>query len=300
MNKDCLPEVIVSILIVNFNGKDFLGPCFDSIRKFVTVPYEIIVVDNASHDGSADYIKEYYPTINLIVSEVNLGFAAGNNLAARSARGSYLLLLNNDTLLLGDLKNAVALLSSDSSIGALGCKMLGRANEYRYSTGHFPSPFRLLSFSTIFNRTGPFINGDFPMGNETFYDVDWVEGSFILTRRELWQGLGGMDEDYFMYVEDIDFCKRVNNSGYRVAYFPSLSFLHYGGYSSGRLGMLIKGFRRYHKKFSNGFTQLTAQLALTFGLISRAAIYALISLTRGHGVGIKSVSCLKALRESPW
>lgn len=300
MSKDLSSEVILSILIVNFNGKDFLGPCFDSICKHVTVPYEIIVVDNASHDGSVEYVTENYPEIKLVASKVNLGFAAGNNLAARSAEGKYLLLLNNDTLLLGDLNSAVALLSSDPSIGALGCMMRGRANEYRYSAGHFPSPLRLLSFSTIFNRSGPFKNGHFPVGSETLYDVDWVEGSFILTRSELWQSLGGMDEGYFMYVEDIDFCKRVHDSGFRVVYFPSLSFLHYGGYSSSRIGMLIKGFRRYHKKFSNGIVQLAACFVLTFGLILKAAVYALISLARGRGVGVKSLSCLKVLKDSPW
>lgn len=300
MEKSVSPDVVLSILIVNFNGKDFLGPCFDSIRKHVTVPYEIIVVDNASHDGSAEYVARNYQEINLIASKVNAGFAAGNNLAARSAKGEYLLLLNNDTLLLDDLNSAIALLSSDPSIGALGCKMYGRTNEYRYSAGHFPSPLRLLSFSAIFNRSGPFINGDFPVGGETLYNVDWVEGSFILTRSELWQNLGGMDENYFMYVEDIDFCKRVHVSGFRVVYFPSLSFMHYGGYSSSRLGMLIKGFRRYHKKFSNGIVQLAARFVLTFGLVLKAAVYALISLASGRGVGIKSLSCLKALKDSPW
>lgn len=300
MSNDFSSEVMLSILIVNFNGKDFLGPCFDSIREHVTVPYEIIVVDNASHDGSAEYVARSYQEINLIAGKVNLGFAAGNNLAACSAKGKYLLLLNNDTLLLGDLKDAVALLSSDPSIGALGCRMRGRANEYRYSAGHFPSPLRLLSFSTIFNRSGPFKNGDFPAGDETLYDVDWVEGSFILTRSELWQSLGGMDEDYFMYVEDIDFCKRVHDSGFRVVYFPFLSFLHYGGYSSSRLGMLIKGFRRYHRKFSSSMVQLAAQLILTLGLLLKAAVYALISLASGRGVGVKSLSCLKALKDSPW
>jgi GT2 family glycosyltransferase len=294
------PKVALSILIVNFNGKDFLGPCFDSIRKHVNVPYEIIVVDNASHDGSAEYLLRCHKDICLIQSKINLGFAAGNNLAALSAKGEYILLLNNDTLLLGDLKSAVDLLSSDSSIGVLGCKMLGKKNEYRYSSGHFPSLPRLLFFSSIFNTIGPFKCGDFPIKDQTIYDVDWVEGSFILTRRALWKKLGGMDEGYFMYVEDIDFCKKVNQSGFRVVYFPFLSFLHYGGYSSSRLWMLIKGFRRYHSKFSNRIIQLCAGFILTFGLIIKSVAYALFSLVRGHGIGVKSLSCLKALKDSPW
>lgn len=300
MKNDIPSEVMLSILIVNFNGKDFLGPCFDSIRKHVTVPYEIIVVDNASHDGSVEHIREYYPEINLIASEVNFGFSAGNNLAARSANGKYLLLLNNDTLLQGDLKNAVALLSSDPSIGVLGCRQVGKDNEYRYSAGHFPSLPRLLFFHSMFNRSGPFNNGDFPTSIEIFYNVDWIEGSFMLTRSALWRSLGGMDEDYFMYVEDVDFCKRVHDSGFRVVYFPSLLFLHYGGYSSARFGMIIKGLRRYHRKFSNGLCQIAANCILTFGLIFRVVIFALISLSCEQRVGVNSLNCLKALKESPW
>ena len=292
--------VVLSILIVNFNGKDFLGPCFDSITQHVTIPYEIIVVDNASHDGSVEYIQINYPDIKLIISENNLGFAAGNNLAASISKGKYLLLLNNDTLLLDDLKNAIAILSTNSSIGALGCKMLGRSNEYRFSAGHFPTPLRLFYFTTIFKRNGQFRNGNFSGCSKDFYDVDWVEGSFMLTRFDLWKRLDGMDEGYFMYGEDIDFCKRIKNLGFKVIYFPSLSFLHYGGYNSNRLGMLIKGFRRYHKKFSNGFIQLMAQFILTSGLIFRASGFALISLVYERNIGMKSRSCFKALKDSPW
>ncbi|MFA6204146.1 MAG: glycosyltransferase family 2 protein [Gallionella sp.] len=295
-----LPEVTLSILIVNYNGIAYLGPCFESIHKHLTVPYEIIMVDNASQDDSVKYVTLNYPDVILIPSAVNLGFAAGNNLAARSAKGEYLLLLNNDTLLQGDLNSVVSLLSFNSSIGALGCKMSGRENEYRYSAGYFPSPIRLLSFSTIFNRSGPFLTGNFPGGDEIVYDVDWVEGSFILTRSDLWRSLTGMDENYFMYGEDIDFCKRVKDSGLRVVYFPSLTFLHYGGYSSSRLGMLVKGFRRFHKKFSTPSVNLNANFILTFGLILKTVIYALMSLVQGRGFGVKSASCLKALKESPW
>ena len=293
-------KVEISILIVNYNGKSFLGPCFESIRKYVTIPYEIIMVDNASHDGSVEYVTLNHPDIILIASKVNLGFAAGNNLAARVAKGKYLLLLNNDTLLQGDLRSVIDLFSSDIAIGALGCRMFGKNGEYRYSTGHFPSPLRLLSFVTIFNRNEPFKNGDFPIEKEPVYDVDWVEGSFILTRSDIWTSLAGMDEDYFMYGEDIDFCKRVNDNGFRVVYFPALSFIHYGGYSSSRLGMLVKGFRRYHKKFSSLVVKSFANLILTFGLLLKAVIYALISLAQGRGFGVKSISCLKALKESPW
>jgi len=300
MTNEASTGVVLSILIVNFNGKHFLAPCVDSIRKFVRIPFELIVVDNASSDGSVELLATNYAEITLIRSDINLGFSAGNNLAARSAKGEFLLLLNNDTLLLEDIASAVAKLSSNPKIGALGCKTLGKTNEYRYSTGHFPSPQRLISIATTLRRHGPFAKGKFVDTGENIYDVDWLEGSFILTRRALWNQLEGMDEGYFMYVEDIDFCKRVNIAGFRVVYFPQLSFVHYGGYSSARLGMLIKGYRRYHRKFSSGMVQLIANLILTLGLMLKAGIYALSSLVRGRGLGEKSLSCWAALKDSPW
>ncbi len=294
-------NVLLSILIINYNGKHYLGPCFNSIRQHLTVPYEIILVDNASQDGSIGYIQTYHPDVNLIISEKNLGFAAGNNLAARSAKGHYLLLLNNDTLILSDLKEALSLLKCNPNIGILSCKMIGHSNEYRLSVGHFPSPLRLFLFSTIFNRKGPFKDGNFPKkNNNTFYEVDWIEGSFILTRSEIWKSLNGMDDKYFMYGEDIDYCKRVKNMGFNVVYLPSLSYLHYGGYTSNRLGMLIKGFRRYHKKFSTVYTYLTAQCILTFGLMIRATAYYLLTIFYNKQFSQKTKACIKALKDSPW
>ena len=123
----CLREgnSLLSILIVNWNGKEFLDGCFSSIREKVSVPYEVIVVDNHSTDGSADLIEERYPWVKLIRSADNLGFAAGNNLAARHATGEYLLLLNNDTVLQTDLVDAISLLEDEGRIGAVGARMFG-------------------------------------------------------------------------------------------------------------------------------------------------------------------------------
>lgn len=300
MRQESSLEVEVSILIVNYNGKEFLGPCLNSIHEHVTISYEIILVDNASSDDSAEYVSRTFYNVNLIQSNVNLGFAAGNNIAARSAKGKYLLLLNYDTLLQTDLKKAISLLSSNLSIGVIGCRMHGPSNEYRYSTGHFPNPLRLFSFSTIFNREGMFKLGNFPENTDSIFDVDWVEGSFLLTRKGLWQKLGGMDEGYFMYVEDVDYCKRVRDAGFKVVYYPSLSFLHYGGYTNNRLGLLIKGFRRYHRKFSTSFVNFVAQFVLTFGMILKVVVYSLSSMVRCQGLGKKSLDCWKGLKESLW
>jgi GT2 family glycosyltransferase len=292
--------IFLSVLVVNYNGKEYLGGCLDSIQHWLTVPYEIIVVDNASSDGSQEYLKQNYPNVLLISSHENLRFAAGNNLAAHHATGKLILLLNTDTLLCGDLAPMFSILRDDPKVGVLGCKMQGKDGEYRYSAGYFPNPGRLFSLASLYYRNGPFRNGNFSTSDRLVYEVDWVEGSFLLTPRELWENIGGLDESYYMYVEDVDYCKRVKNLGFKVAYFPNLSYIHYGGYSANRMGMLISGFRKYHKKYSSLWVRFLAQIALTLGLILKVLVFFLIFIAGGKSYKVKYQSSLQALTESPW
>lgn len=292
-------EPIISIIIVNYNGKKFMDDCLAAIRKHVLLPHEVIVVDNASSDGSVDHLRNNHSEITLIESENNLGFACGNNLGSVYAKGKYVLLLNNDTVLCTDLSSAISLFEQQDDIGALGAKMLGRNQEYRYSAGNFPSPLKLLKISSLFRTDGDFANGKFDEGE--VINVDWVEGSFILSRREIWEKLGGLDEGYFMYVEDVDYCQRIKQLGLRVVYFPRVSYIHYGGYGEGRLGMLIKGFRRYHSKFSNLPKKIISQMVLTFGLLARVVVNLVIyAIGRDIKRRNRAIACWVALKDSPW
>lgn len=262
----------LSIIIVNYNGQRFFDGCLKSIAEHVPFEHEVIVVDNASTDGSAEYLRSTYPKIRLIESESNLGFSGGNNLGARSAKGEYLLLLNNDTLILDDLSLAIDLMERDASIGALGARMLGKDREYRYSAGYFPEPWRLIKFSLLYRQCGDFRLGTFPEKID-FYPVDWVEGSFLLTPTEVWRKLGGLDEKYFMYVEDIDYARNVVDLGKRVVYCPKMSYVHFGGFNQTRLGMLVEGFRKYHRKHSGWSKKFLAFFVLDIGLIVRSIAY---------------------------
>lgn len=286
----------LSIVIVNYNGKEFFDGCLRSIAEYVPFEHEVIVVDNASSDGSVEYLRSAYPEVRLIESGCNLGFAGGNNLGARSAKGKYLLLLNNDTLLLDDLTLAIQLMESDVSIGVLGARMLGRKREYRYSAGYFPEPWRLMKFGWLYRKHGEFRRGGFS-GDEDGYPVDWVEGSFLLTPTDVWRRLGGLDETYLMYVEDIDYARRVVDMGKRVVYCPKVAYVHFGGFNQRRIGILINGFRKYHKKHSGWVKRVPANLILDLGLVLRCIgylFYGLVDLSKIE----RAVLCILALRRS--
>jgi len=262
----------------------------------MSVEHEVIVVDNASTDGSSEYLRSAYPTVRLVESGRNLGFAGGNNLGARVAKGKYFLLLNNDTVILDDVSSAIDLLESDASIGALGARMIGKDLEYRYSTGYFPEPWRLLKLSCLYRKKGEFLLCRFS-GDVDCYKTDWVEGSFLLTPAEVWRKLGGLDEDYFMYVEDIDYARRVVRAGKRVAYCPGISYVHFGGFNPQRIGMLFEGFRKYHSKNSCSAIKICAFLVLDVGLLIRALACLLCSIVDGSKweTGIMYLQALRRL-----
>jgi N-acetylglucosaminyl-diphospho-decaprenol L-rhamnosyltransferase len=292
------PEL--SILIVNFNGKRFLNDCLIAISKQVSVSYEIILVDNCSTDGSAEYIQLNHPTIQLIRNTQNAGFAAGNNLAATHASGQYLLLLNNDTVIRTDVKPAIELIQLDPTIAVVGFSMLSSDLAPRKSIGHFPTPWRLMKFSCLLEgkASSPYLKS---RGNIRYRLVDWFEGSFLLTTRRAWDDVGGLDEGYFMYVEDVDFCQSIHRRKLRVAYVPAGAYIHYGGYSSDRFGMLITGYRRYNKKFSGPLQRFATNAVLTLGLVVRVIGFSIAhAATRGAESKRKRQSCVEALLNSPW
>ena len=244
MSNNFSSEVILSVLIVNFNGKEFLGPCFDSIRKHITVPYEIIVVDNASHDGSVGFIKQNYPTVQVIASLVNTGFTGGNNLAAKEAKGRYLLLLNNDTVIRSSVDPLINLMESMAEIGVLGCRLFYGDGRQQESVGYMPCVMSLVlswtPLATLFPGFAKFrrmVSDDSVLYDKVQTEVDWVSGAFLLTRAKLWRKLNGLDEQYFMYMEDTDYCRRVHESGSKVIYSAACEVLHYEGAGKSWIGV---------------------------------------------------------------
>lgn len=256
---------ILSVIIINYNGKKFLKDCFDSLSKnLANIPYEIVVLDNNSTDKSVEYIQSNYPEVKLIKSKENLGFGIGNNLAVKHANGKYILLFNNDTILLDPIDSAINYLEKRPDIGVLGIKMLDANKQYLQSTGVFPNAINLLFFKKLFKTTPHFISGNF---KDESYDVDWISGSFMLMRKVLYEDIKGFDSDYFMYVEDVDICKKIANKNLKRVFFPSLEYIHFVGFNTKKNPLIIKGYRTYISKHHKNILD-SSILKLSLGLSS--------------------------------
>jgi N-acetylglucosaminyl-diphospho-decaprenol L-rhamnosyltransferase len=286
---------MVSILIVNWNGKRFLPGCLKSIEAKITVPHEVVLVDNNSSDGSADFVASDFAWVRLVRSLDNLGFAGGTNMAARHATGKHLLLLNNDTLMETDIADAVAVLDADLRVGVVGAGMYSGEGALRLSCGHFPAPGRLWRFASMLHipqKPWP------TKGTVPVYQCDWVEGSFLLTRAEDWRRVGGMDEKNYMYGDDFDYCRSLFNLGLTVVQCPSVRYTHFGGYDHSKMGYLYAGYRKYHRKFSSRLVQLQADFVLRFGLLLRLPWYWVRAILRKDAASRSAWSQAKELNRN--
>jgi O-antigen biosynthesis protein len=232
----------LSIIIVNYNVKEFLLNLLDSIRKATpNLSSEIIIVDNASDDGSVEAVKEKFPNVNLIVSEKNLGFGRANNLAMEVAKGKYFLLLNPDTIVREDsFSKMIEFFEANPKAGIGGCKVLNPDGTLQLACRRsFPGPWtsftKVMGLSTIFpkNRLFARYNLTYLDENQT-YEVDAVSGAFLMMRKELYQKIGGFDKEFFMYGEDLDLCYRAQKAGYGVFYVHTTQIIHYKGESTKR------------------------------------------------------------------
>jgi GT2 family glycosyltransferase len=275
---------VLSILVLTHNDGRFLEGCLDSIERHVTCPFEVILVDNGSSEKPSETFTVRFPWLRIIRSETNLGFNAGNNLAARNATGEYLLFLNIDTVLLSDVVPAISLLQSDLKIGAVGAQAQGTNGEPRPSAGHFPKACRLWLFQSLWMR--PRV----PWGPRQLqaFKVDWVEGSFLATSLKHWKAVGGFDEKNFLFGNDVNFCRSTSQCGLAVVLSTAVKYVHFGGYGLSRMGHLYAGFRDYHRKFSTPTEQHRADLVLRTGLIARILVYGLwYRATRNERIGEK-------------
>jgi len=232
----------LSIIIVNYNVKEFLKNLLHSIKKasqnFST---EIIVVDNASDDGSVEMLREKFPEVKLIVNEKNLGFGKANNLGLKEAKGKYILLINPDTLVAEDtFSKLIEFFESHSEAGMVGCKILNPDGTLQLACRRsFPGPWtsftKVTGLSTLFPKSKLFAryNLTYLDENQT-YEVDAISGSFMMMKKEVYDKVGGFDEQFFMYGEDLDLCYRIQKAGYKIYYVHTTQIIHYKGESTKR------------------------------------------------------------------
>ncbi len=236
----------LSIAIVNWNTCELLDQCLASAKDSLGgMDAEIIVVDNASGDGSAHMVASRHPDVKLVQNRVNVGFAAACNLAFKHSDGRYFLLLNTDTIVLDDAMPAmVRFMDEHPDAGAAGCRLLNHDGSLQRSCSPFPSLltelFDALYLSKLF--PGSRLFGGYAMSYWDFdavREVDFAGGSCLIVRREAIEEVGLLDEGFFMYTEEADWCYRLWQQGWKVYYNPGVRIIHLGGQSSKRYGSSI-------------------------------------------------------------
>jgi len=274
------PDPVVSILVVSYNTRAMTLECLASVIAETRVPYELIVLDNASPDGSAAAIAAEFPDVRLIASRENHGFAKGNNHAAREARGRYLLLLNPDTLVLdGAIDRLVAFAARTPEAGIWGGRTLKGDRSLdpicAFGDQTLWSIFcRTTGLARIFGNSALFnseLYGGWARDSER--EVDVVQGCFLLVERRLWDVLGGFDPIFGTYGEEADLCWRARARGSRPRMTPEAVIVHYGGASSRRHAdkqvLVLKGRMTLIRHHLPGWQQPAAGVLLRLWPLSR-------------------------------
>ena len=249
----------ISIIIVNYNVREYIINCIQSIQYFTTkdLTFEIIVVDNASKDGSPEYFENNLPEIKLIKNSENIGFSKAINQGIDVAQGEYLFLLNPDTKLLEDSINILhSFIRKQSQIGAIGPKLIGENGHLQKS--FWRRPTLLSTLLSIYHLESFNIKKNYGHANiDKPLSVDTISGGAFFIRRNLFNSLNGFNENLF-WMEDIDCCNRIKQQGFEIVYLPETSIMHFSSKSaeknwtiaiSNQLISKIKYFRLYHRPF---------------------------------------------------
>ena len=277
----------LSIIIVNWNGLNVILDCLDSVYNNIkSIDFEVIVVDNNSSDGSPEAVEKKFPDVKLIREEKNHGFAGANNIGIKKALGKYIVLLNSDTIILDStFKNIIEIMDSDKNIGILGPKVLNEDGSFQSSAGRFPSLMSEISGYFFLSRIpglnivfkDRFIREEF----DEIKEVDWISGACLFLRKEIIEDVGYLDERYFMYVEDIDFCYQARKNKWKVVYYPFSKIIHLGGYSVSYASDKvftnnIESYFKFYRKHFNIFQNLALSSIFLGGTVLRLLLFSMI------------------------
>ena len=250
------PRADVTIAIVSLNTRGLLAACLRSVMATTRLKFAVHVVDNGSSDGSTAMVAVEFPEVRLTRSGSNRGFAAANNCAIREADSRYVLLLNPDTLVspetIGDL---VVFMDDHPDVGICGPRILFPDGRFQSCGYRFPTLLSEIRQSKNVNRVLRVLVGDEPplTVEPVPYDVDWVDGACLLIRREAIREIGVLDEQFFLYAEELDWCFRARKAGWRISAVPHVHMVHYQGQSSAQmsdfsLAHLVETRLRYYRK----------------------------------------------------
>lgn len=270
----------LSVLIVSWNAADYLASCLTSLREAAPdCLREIIVVDNASFDGSPEMVESQFPEVRLVRAPSNLGFARANNLAMGMAVGSEFALVNSDALVHpGCLERLLARLDARPDVGMVGPRVIGGDGHLQRTSRRLPGLWntlcRALALDTLFRGRRPFNGYEVPHADhDRPHDTAVLSGCFCVVRRQAVQQAGMLDERFFFFGEDIDWCRRLSDAGWKLCYEPEATATHFGGGSTSKaplrysveiLRATLQYWRKHHRRA--GYAACMALLVLHHAL----------------------------------
>ncbi|MGB7240697.1 MAG: glycosyltransferase family 2 protein [Sulfitobacter sp.] len=286
----------LSIVIVNWNTQDLLRDCLRSVRAgLVNLKAEVLVVDNASSDGSCDMVTAEFPDVVLMKSASNLGFAGGNNVALRQATGRYVMLLNTDTLVHGTvLPDAVAWLDQNPECGIMGPKVLNTDGTVQASCSAFPSlgylAMQTFGLTRIRRFDGYRMTG---WDRSSERHVDIISGAAMFVRASAMRQVGLLDEAFFFYGEETDWCRRFANAGWEIVFTPIPEITHFGNGSARKLNhkrdvLMTEGTTRLHLKHGGLFAGILCYILLMSHNISRTVFWSLSTIFSCPGAAARA------------
>lgn len=285
----------LSIVIVNYNAKSYLEACLQSINKTInSINYEVFVVDNNSSESIEDMMESKFPGVKLILNNSNEGYAKANNKAIKKCSGKYILLLNNDTVLLpGAIDILYSFIEKSPDIGIVGPQTLSDQQTLQESFCKTPNLLTEFFRKTIYNRSikkrDSFWGKKLYQEYQREQEVDWVTGACMMIRKEAIVDVDLFDDNFFMYFEDADLCCKVREKGWKVKYTPSAKIIHYVGRSRETNKMKVaKEYRvsqlYFYQKHHNKLTFDLLKLYLLLKYFSQASSFILLFLIRKKNI----------------
>ncbi len=290
----------LSIVILSFNTKDILERCLDKLKvskayceKKLKNKINIIVLDNASSDGSLEMLKDR-KDIKLIASFENTGFSKGNNMLLKEVKTPYILLLNSDVYLEEDsLYKALAYFRVNKNCDVLGARLNYSTGKLQPSAGNLPNPLNIIFWILGLKFISPAFHPEQKSFFSKAHKVGWIMGAFFMFKKEIYDRTGGFDEKLFMHMEEVEWSKRINNMGYKIWYVPQVSVVHLHGASTNfDLGDSffneLRGIKYFLKKHY-GFIYYPVKLFLILGLLLRVIAFSLLGKTQRARVYMKGL-----------
>ncbi len=281
-------RVDVSVIIVNWNTRGLLAQCLQSLYDTTNnLGFEVIVVDNASADGSVEMVCQDFPRVQLVVNANNVGFVRANNQALPLSRGRYVLLLNSDAAVLpGALLRMVQFMDAQPGVGIVGPRILNPNGSFQSSYMDFPNLLSELLLMTKLSKVvyGRHFPSHSPQQSRETRAVDWMQGACIMIRRETLEEIGGLDEIFFMYSEEVDWCWRARQAGWAVYYLSEAKVLHWGSQSSSKVpvkrrSLVYKSKLLFLDKHHGPTTALLLKWALLITSILKMGFWSLLFLS---------------------